>query len=286
MKDISGSAKFCPECGVKIEIQGKTCPNPECGREGLPPEALYCPDCGNKMIGSTSGFASFTEMVNGVSFKMVAVEGGILMMGRPADGSGVYNNALYHRIKMSNYYIGQTVVTQSLWEAVLKNNPSFSKGDNLPVEQVKWNDCQLFIQHLNQLTGKKYSLPTEAQWEFSAHGGTRCSGYQYAGSNEPFDVAWFDINSGHKIHPVSTKLPNELGLYDLSGNVFEWCQDWYGDYRDGEQTDPAGPTFGTYRVYRGGSWRSRAQCCWVVTRDHGSPNFRSADVGFRLALVP
>ena len=138
------------------------------------------------------------------------------------------------------------------------SNPSrYTGDDNLPVEQVSWKDVQEFIQKLNALTGKTYRLPTEAEWEYAARGGNQSQGYKYAGSNTVGDVAWHYGNSDHKTHPVGQKQPNELGLYDMSGNVWEWCQDWYGDYSSSAQTNPTGPSSGSYRVLRGGSWSNR-----------------------------
>lgn len=274
-------SKFCNHCGSKIESQSLTCPNPKCGRTGLPSEALFCPDCGSKLKGS---FSNFTETVNGVRFDMVAVEGGTFTMGSPKNERDRSSDEKQHQVTLSNYHIGKTVVTQALWKAVMGKNPSYFKGDNLPVEKVSWNDCQQFIQKLNQLTGKKYSLPTEAQWEFAARGGTRSRGYLYAGSNNLNDVAWHDGNSGNKTHPVGQKQPNELGLYDMSGNVWEWCQGWYDSYPDGMQTDPVGPSSGSDRVNRGGSWCSVAQNCRVARRDYDTPDNSNSYLGFRLVF--
>ncbi|MDD7726150.1 MAG: SUMF1/EgtB/PvdO family nonheme iron enzyme, partial [Bacteroidales bacterium] len=177
---------------------------------------------------------------------------------------------------------------QALWKAVLGgSNPSYSVGDNLPVERVHWDYCQIFIKELNrllfnQLGGLRFALPTEAQWEFAARGGNKSKGYKYAGSNNIDDVAWYDKNSGKQTHPVALKQPNELGLYDMIGNVFEWCQDWYALYSSNAQTNPQGPGFGLGRVIRGGcSCNSR-----VSSRVCGSPDSSSINVGLRLCLIP
>ena len=231
---------------------------------------------------------SETFTVNGVSFTMVGVDGGTFMMGRTGW------NFPGHQVTLSSYGIGMTQVTQELWEAVMGENPShFNGGEygtNLqrPVESVSWDDCQTFIQRLNELTGQHFRLPTEAEWEYAAYGGNLRHGYKYAGSNNIDEVAWwgwlYDGNSGYGTNPVANKKPNELGLYDMSGNVFEWCQDWYGDYSSEEQTNPTGPETGTNRVDRGGNWRTFESYCGVVFRASRNPENRGDDIGLRLAL--
>ena len=175
-------------------------------------------------------------------------------------------------------------MTQALWTAVMGNNPSRFKGDNLPVEQVLWEDCQTFIGKLNGLTGKSFRLPTEAEWEYAARGGKRSNHTQYSGSSNIDDVAWYSGNSGSKTHPVKTKKPNEFGLYDMSGNVNEWCQDWYGSYSSNAQTNPTGPDSGSRRVHRGGSWNDYERYCRSSFRFSDSPGLRYGNLGFRLAL--
>ena len=164
------------------------------------------------------------------------------------------------------------------------SNPSEYKGDNLPVETVSWNDCQEFISKLNSMTGRKFRLPTEAEWEYSARGGKKSRSYQYSGSSNITDVAWYDGNSGSKPHPVGTKQANELGIYDMSGNVYEWCSDWYGSYSSSSQTNPTGADSGSKRVYRGGSWYEYAWSCRLSNRYFNTPDFRIDDLGLRLAL--
>ena len=193
-----------------------------------------------------------------------------------------------HQVTLSDYYMGQTEVTQALWEAVMGTNPSYFKGDNLPVECVSWEDCQTFIRRLNeklssQLGGKLFSLPTEAQWEFAARGGNKSQGYKYSGSNNLDDVAWYYANSGSNSHPVARKQPNELGLYDMSGNVWEWCKDWYGSYSSNAQTNPQGPASGSLRVFRDGKY---ARLCRVSNRDRYVPVYRNISLGLRLCLLP
>ena len=231
-----------------------------------------------------------TFTVNGVTFNMVAVEGGTFTMGATAEqGSDAFDREKpAHQVTLSSYSIGQTEVTQALWQAVMGSNPSSFTGDlQRPVERVSWNDCQTFINKLNELTGKQFRLPTEAEWEYAARGGNRSQGYKYAGSNTIGDVAWYTDNSSRTTHPVATKAPNELGLYDMSGNVWEWCQDWYGSYSSDVQTNPTGPSSGFSRVYRGGGWSGSATYCRVSCRLSISPTDASASndgLGFRLAL--
>jgi len=225
-----------------------------------------------------------TFTVNGVSFTIKFVEGGTFQMGATSEqGSDAYDSEKpFHSVTLSNYYMGETEVTQALWKAVMGSNPSYFKGDNLPVEQVSWNDCQEFIRKLNQKTGKQFRLPTEAEWEYAARGGKKSKGYKYAGSNNIGSVARYTDNSDSKTHLVKGKSPNELGLYDMSGNVWEWCQDWYGSYSSGSQTNPKGPSSGSYRVLRGGSWYDRARNCRVSLRNDIDPDLRSTALGFRL----
>lgn len=231
-------------------------------------------------------FGDKTFTVRGVSFTMVAVRGGSFRMG--ATGGKVshsyYDDNPAHSVTLSDYRIGQKEVTQALWRAVMGNNPSNFKGDQRPVEMVSWDNCQKFIRKLNQLTGEHFRLPTEAEWEYAARGGNRSRGYTYAGGNDIDQVAWYGGNSGGTTHDVGTKQANELGLYDMSGNVFEWCQDWYADYSTNSQTNPTGPTTGTIRVYRGGSWWHNDQYCRVSDRRYHSPVIQYYYLGFRLAL--
>ena len=233
---------------------------------------------------STSESKVYT--VNGVSFKMISVEGGMFTMGATAEQeSDAYENEKpTHPVRLSSYAIGETEVTQELWEAVMGTNPSHFSGNQLPVEYVSWDDCQTFITKLNQLTGAKFRLPTEAEWEFAARGGKKSLGYKYAGSNTIGDVAWYDGNSSGTSHAVAQKQPNELGLYDMSGNISEWCQDWYGSYSSAAQTDPTGPTTGAHRVVRGGDYFYNARISHVSGRYELAPHKPSTNLGLRLAL--
>lgn len=221
--------------------------------------------------------------VKGVSFVMVPVEGGTFKMGSTERGSDE-NESPVHNVTLNTFSIGQTEVTQELWTAVMGSNPSQWVGNKLPVEKVSWNDCQTFITKLSQLTGKTFRLPTEAEWEYAARGGNKSRGYKYSGSNTFDGVAWSYGNSNGKTHEVATKQANELGLYDMSGNVEEWCQDWYGSYSSTDQFNPTGAASGDYRVIRGGSWYYGAVDCRVSDRKGGTPSHRGSDNGLRLAL--
>jgi len=206
-------------------------------------------------------------------------------MGCTSEQNDCFDNEKpVHTVTVSSFYIGKYEVTQKQWKAVMGNNPSHFKGDNLPVESVNWYDIQEFLKRLNAATGQHYRLPTEAEWEYAARGGVKSKGYKYAGSNNIDEVAWYRKNSGHKTHPTGTKQPNELGLYDMSGNVLEWCSDWYGEnyYSISPQSNPQGTLDGTYRIMRGGSWGFDAFYCRVAYRHEYNPGITDDNVGFRI----
>ena len=229
--------------------------------------------------------------VNGVSFTMILVEGGTFTMG---DNSREYYNSLNgeyfpataHQVTLSDYYIGQTEVTQALWKAVMGNLPALRneyRGYNKPVEAT-WDKWQEFINRLNELTGLKFRMPTEAEWEYAAMGGNRSRGYIYAGSNDLNEVAWYYENSGGHYQPVATKKPNELYLYDMSGNAAEWVSDWFAPYPTTPQTNPTGPRRGKAHMTRGGaaiySWEKYFR---IKKRNINNPKY-NFDYGVRLAL--
>lgn len=217
-----------------------------------------------------------TYEVNGVSFDMVEVEGGNYLMGDD-NSSNAYEKPA-HKETIATFQIGKTEVTQELWQAVMGTNPSTNKGEaKLPVDSVSWTDCSTFITKLNEATGKNFRLPTEAEWEYAARGGNKSQGYTYSGSNDIDDVAWYDDNSSAKTHPVALKQPNELGVYDMSGNVLEWTSDKYSSDYSSERTSSS-------RVFRGGCWNYAAAGSRVAGRYSGSGTYASNYIGLRLAL--
>jgi len=262
------------------------------------------------LLGIVEPPAPVTEYtVNGVKFSMVEVEGGTYMMGSELHAGNAYPS---HEVTVSTFSIGQTEVTQELWVAVMGTNPSFfneygnadlhsnhdsyDSGINLqrPVDYVNISDCQAFVAKLNEMTGKNFRIPTEAEWEFAARGGNLSQGYLYAGSDSINDVAWYKLNmpstttytEGWGSQSVATKAPNELGIYDMSGNVEEWCMDWFATYSTDlePQTNPTGPETGTYRVIRGGKWGSTAAACRVFMRSYNNPDSRGNSRGLRIAM--
>ena len=238
----------------------------------------------DEYMGSVSA-ANEVFKVKDIEFRMIKVEGGTFTMGATSEMENPYDDEKpTHQVTLSSYYIGETEVTQALWKAVMGSNPSEFKGDDLPVEQVSWDDYQTFISKLNALTGKNFRLPTEAEWEFAARGGNQSRHTPYSGSSRIDDVAWYLYNSGEKTHPVKTKQPNELGIYDMSGNVWEWCQDWDGDYSSYAQTNPTGASSGSDRVIRGGSLYSSPWDCRSSGRVYGAPTYSEYDQGLRLVL--
>lgn len=218
---------------------------------------------------------------------MVYVEGGSFMMGATQEqGGGVldYTSQPVHYVTLSSFYIGKYEIRQEEWVAVMGYNPSKFKGLKFPVDRVSMNDCLFFISKINKLTGKKFRLPTEAEWEYAARGGNRSKGYRYAGSNNVNDVAWYEKNSNQP-HEVGQLAPNELGLYDMSGNVAEWCGDWYGTYDSTSQTNPTGPKSGNGYVLRGSSWFTFEDEAQVSARRCESQNSRCSYNGFRIVMI-
>ena len=234
--------------------------------------------------------------VNGVSFMMVRVIGGKFKMGATGEqrkGKTDDDEWPVHNVSLSTFFISETEVTQALWKAVMEENPSkFSGNNELPVEHVSWDDCQIFLKKLSEKTGIKFRLPTEAEWEYAARGGKKTMGTTYAGSNEIEAVAWYDNNSYDKgknspdygTHPVKSKAPNEIGLYDMTGNVWEWCSDWYGEYSRDSQSNPQGAVNGVRHVMRGGGWIDCPNRCRISNRVSFPHDYKGSDFGLRLAM--
>ncbi len=274
---------------------------------GVPAGASVIPISFNNSIPTTRisdpppvGQTVPAELKNG----MVLVEGGTFLMG---SNDGADNEKPVHEVKVSSFWLSIYQITQAEWRKVIDSNPSYFKGDDLPVDTVSWFDAVEYCNRRSLKEGLKacysimkrglfrqvevscdwsangYRLPTEAEWEFAARGGTQSKGYVYAGSNDLKSVGWYRDNSGNKTHPVGTKAPSELGLYDLSGNVWEWCWDWGGYNKKIQGSDPKGADSGSNRVLRGGSWYFNDFLCRVAYRSNSGPGGRGSSVGFRVA---
>lgn len=238
------------------------------------------------VLNGVNNGSSHIFIAHNVMIEMVRVEGGTFTMGATAEqASDAFSDELpTHKVTMSPFLIGKYEVSQTLWLAVMGENPSVNTGINLPVDNVTWNECQTFITKLNELTGKNFRLLTEAEWEYAARGGNKSKGYKYSGSNNLGDVAWYIDNSNNTSHAMGTKAPNELGIYDMTGNVMEWVSDWKGSYSSGAQTNPTGPDSGTYRVNRGGSYGNVERLSRITNRNSIDPNMSSKTMGLRLCL--
>ena len=238
------------------------------------------------VLNGVNNGSSHIFIANNVMFEMVRVEGGTFTMGATAEqASDAFSDELpTHKVTLSPFLIGKYEVSQTLWLAVMGENPSVNTGINLPVDNVTWNECQTFITKLNELTGKNFRLLTEAEWEYAARGGNKSKGYKYSGSNNLGDVAWYIDNSNNTSHAMGSKAPNELGIYDMTGNVMEWVSDWKGSYSSGAQTNPTGPDSGTYRVNRGGSYGNVERLSRITNRNSIDPNMSSKTMGLRLCL--
>ncbi len=246
----------------------------------------------NEFLKPSLGETWIAELGNGVTMELLPVAAGSFMMGSNDSDAGSDEKPVHKVTLTKPFWIGKYEVTQKQYEVVMGKNPSIFKGSNRPVEKVSWNDAMEFCRKLTEkehasgrlLTGYRYTLPTEAQWEFAARGGENSKGYKYSGSDNLDSVGWYDNNSRNKTHPVGQKAPNELGLYDMSGNVWEWCSDWYGDYTSDSFGDPVGPISGTFRVFRGGNWLNYSVLCRLADRCGDSPSSSFSTLGFRLCL--
>lgn len=226
-----------------------------------------------------------TCTVNGVTFNMIIVKGGSFDMGATFEQGedAIFRELPVHNVAQRSFRIAETEVTNALWKAVMGNVPSLVKDNNMPVENVSYNDCIDFINKLNKLTGRKFRLPTEAEWEFAARGGRLTKFSKFPGGNNASSVGWFDYNSRYQVHAVKTKASNELGIYDMGGNVWEWCSDFYSEYTSKSQDCPTGPKTGIYRVIRGGSWNSGEFAMRVSYRYAYYPGTPTNNIGLRLA---
>lgn len=230
------------------------------------------------------------KFLSNLIHSMIYVEAGSFKMGATAEqqGDSYEWEKPVHDVTLSDFHISKHLITQEIWQAIMSNNPSSEKGSNLPVVNVTWEDCIEFIQKLNELTGLHFKLPTEAQWEYAARGGNKSRGYKFSGSNNVDDVAWcwYSIQAIDKLHPICEKAPNELGIYDMSGDVWEWCNDWYYIYDGNPVTDPVGAISGTRKVMRGGSSGiySGPTCCRVSYRIGRIPKYKDNYLGFRVVL--
>ncbi|MDE5610225.1 MAG: SUMF1/EgtB/PvdO family nonheme iron enzyme [Bacteroidales bacterium] len=277
------SGKLSPGASVEIEIQCEIT-----NASGAEAVVYIMSNGGNKQLKLIYSFDE--ERVLGL--KMVAVAGGAFQMGATSEqGSDAYSSENpVHSVTLDGFYIGATEVTQAQWEFVMGttiaqqagSSELYGVGDDYPMYYVSWEEAVQFCEKLSQLTGKTYRLPTEAEWEYAARGG-RSGGAKYAGSEYIYSVAWYENNSGSKTHPVGQKYSNGLGLYDMSGNVWEWCSDWYGDYSYSPSVNPQGPASGSSRVERGGSWYNGAVSCRVSRRYGFNPGNRAFNLGFRVA---
>ena len=224
--------------------------------------------------------------VNGVTFNMIKVRGGTFLMGAGKEqGDDAWpEEKPQHEVMLNDFLIGETPVTQELWNAVMPSNPSRFVDDRHPVENVSWNDCQKFIKKINSLTGRNFSLPSEAQWEYAARGGEKSKNHKYCGSDILVDVGWTLASRIRSTQDVKTKEPNELGIYDMSGNVWEWCTDCYYEYTRRKQSNPIGSSANARHIRRGGCWAISAKHCRITTRDEQPSNHKSPQQGFRLVL--
>lgn len=239
------------------------------------------------LLGNVPQDDTVTIEVNGVSFVMVPVQGGTFMMG--ATNEETYfarrNEFPVHEVTLSGYYIGQTEVTWEQWFAVTGYDIASFDGDlHSPAVNLSWFDCAKFVDKLSELTGKQFRMPTEAEWEYAARGGSGGIRYRYAGSNDVDAVAWYLENADGRIHTVATKAPNSLGIYDMTGNALEWCQDFYGSYDGNSQVNPTGPESGYSNVVRGGAWDVSYLCCHVTYRNSYNPQEHTDDLGLRIAM--
>ena len=287
----------CPVCGTSNEIRALYCPT--CGWTYVPFQSKKMDEkrlATAKKLWESRGKSdvvveeipphTLPQPIMELIHDMVRVEGGTFTMGgtREQGEDAFEDESPTHKVTLSTYSIGRYPVTQDQWEAVMGSNPSHFKGEKLPVESVSWFDCQDFVQKLSEMTGRRFRLPTEAEWEYAARGGKRSKRNKYSGGNILNQVGWYNENSGGVSHEVGKKSPNELGIYDMSGNIWEWVQDWKGDYTKEDQINPKGPETGIERVCRGGGWNREIDRSRVSYRGDDQATLRYCSLGLRIAL--
>lgn len=296
-KQIGETSQVCPVCGAPNEISALYCSN--CGWTYIPFQSKKMDEkrlTAAKKIWESRGKTDFIiekvpsqtlpQPIMELIHDMVKVEGGTFTMGgtREQDEDAFEDEKPAHKVTLSSFSIGRYPITQDQWEAVMGSNPSHFKGEKLPVESVSWFDCQDFVKKLNEMTGRCFRLPTEAEWEYAARGGKKGKRYKYSGGNILMQVGWFNENSGGTSHEVGKKSPNELGLYDMSGNIWEWVQDWKGDFTEEDQVNPTGPETGIERICRGGGWNREIDRARVSYRGDDQPDLRYCSLGLRIVL--
>ena len=289
--------KTCPVCGEVAEVNSLYCPR--CGWAYIPFSTQKLDEkrldtakrVWTSSITNNKGYeapvshelpAPIKELID----NMVKVEGGSFTMGgtKEQGDEAFCDEKPPHKVTLSTYHLGRYPITQEQWKAVMGNNPSYFQGERHPVEMVSWDDCQEFVKKLKEMTGMRFRLPTEAEWEYAARGGNRGKGYKYSGGNLLQQIAWYNENSGGTSHEVGKKSPNELGIYDMSGNIWEWVQDWKGDFSEEEMTNPTGPEAGDEKVCRGGGWNREHDRCRVSYRGDDLPDLQYCSLGLRIAL--
>lgn len=287
----------CPVCGTKNDVSSPFCPT--CGWTPIPFQSKKMDEkrlaVARKLWESRGKETTVIEEaprqtlpqpIMELIHDMVKVEGGTFMMGGTREqGEDAFDDEKpAHKVTLSTFFIGRYPITQDQWEAVMGVNPSYFKGEKLPVEKVSWFDCQEFAKKLSEMTGRHFRLPTEAEWEYAARGGKKGKRYKYSGGNILNQVGWYNENSGGISHDVGQKSPNELGIYDMSGNIWEWVQDWKGDYTEDDQVNPKGPETGIERVCRGGGWNREIDRARVSYRGDDQATLQYCSLGLRIAL--
>lgn len=297
-KKIGENERKCPVCGSMHDIILQYCPT--CGWTYIPFQSAKLDEKRLKAfralqktkpndVSPEKSEDHVTDLplpIQELIHDMVKVEGGTFIMGGTEEqGEDAFSDEMpAHKVTLSSFYIGKYPVRQEQWEAVMGKNPAYFKGPKLPVESVNWSDCQEFVAQLSRITGRHFRLPTEAEWEYAARGGNRSGHYKYSGSNNLDEVGWYNENSESMTHLPGEKIPNELGLFDMSGNVWEWVQDWKADFSELDQINPTGPQEGEERICRGGGWNREPDRARVSYRGDDLPDLRYCSLGLRIVM--